>query len=128
MRAADGSGVRRLTGHPPTSSHRQVTSEGKKQDTTPSPTRPFAHEGERLRIEARQRLLHHLELCKPILVVGEDWVESTSKCTTEGELDDLVRCAVAEALARPIIQRMHHGRKHFIADGREIGALREVAA
>src|ERR1700720_1646794 len=54
-------------------------------------------------------------------------VDSTSKCTTESVLDDFKRCSVAEALARPIIERVNDEGKCMIGDLREVGAFGEVA-
>jgi hypothetical protein len=43
-------------------------------------------------------------------------------------VDDLIGCSVAEALARPIIERVDNEGKFVIADLREVGAFGEVAA
>ena len=40
-------------------------------------------------------------------------------------MDDLIGCSVAEALARPIIERMDNDGKFIIADLREVGTFRE---
>src|SRR5882724_6357085 len=59
---------------------------------------------------------------------GQALVDSTSKCTVEGFVDDLEGCSVAEALARPIIERVDNEGKFVIADLREVGAFGEVAS
>jgi hypothetical protein len=51
-------------------------------------------------------------------------VDSTSKCTAEGFVDDLERCSVAKALARLIIERVDDEGKRIIGDLREVGPLR----
>ena len=43
-------------------------------------------------------------------------------------MDDLIGCSGAEALARPIIERMDDEGKFAIADLREVAAFGEVAA
>ena len=55
-------------------------------------------------------------------------VDSTSKCTTKSVLNHFERCSIAEALARPIIERVNNESKIVIADCREVGALWEVPA
>jgi hypothetical protein len=42
---------------------------------------------------------------------GPRGVDSTSKFTTEGFVDDLIGCSVAEALARPIVERVNNEGK-----------------
>ena len=55
-------------------------------------------------------------------------VDSISKCTAEGFVDDLIGCSVAEALARQIIECVNDEGKFMIGYVREVGAFREVAA
>jgi hypothetical protein len=52
-------------------------------------------------------------------------VDSTSKCTTEGFEDDLVGCSIAEALARPIIERVNDEGK-LMSEDRSYGNPTEV--
>ena len=53
------------------------------------------------------------------------WVDSTFKYTTEGFLDDLVGCSIAEAFTRPMIQRVNNEGKRMI-DPRETDDARSA--
>jgi hypothetical protein len=54
-------------------------------------------------------------------------VDSTSKCTSEGFVDDFEGCSVAEALAGPIIERVNNEGKLMIGYLREVGPFGKVS-
>lgn len=67
--------------------------------------------------------------CVPESAIGVGTgVDSTSKRTNESFVDDLAGCSIAEALARPIIERVNDEGKLTIGYLREVSTLGEVAA